>query len=121
MRSFLILSVLAVCLGPIVPASLHGSAGDFSVSAMGPNGFASYEARNPAAVYNGTNGEYLVVWWGDDNSGSLINDEVEIFGQRIDAATGDEAGTNDFRISDMGSDGSTQYGALYPKVAYDSN
>ncbi len=92
----------------------------FRISDMGPEEDTSYEARNPAVVYNATDDEYLVVWWGDDSSGALVNDEFEIFGQRIDATTGVEAGTNDFRISDMGTDGSTLYGAFYPRVAYDT-
>ena len=48
------------------------------------------------------NNEFLVVWQGDDNSGSLVEGEEEIFGQRLNAATGAAVGNNDFRISDMG-------------------
>ncbi len=90
------------------------------VSDMGPNGNASYGAYSPAVAYNNTNNEYLVVWQGDDDTGALVDAESEIYGQRINAATGAEVGTNDLRISDMGSDGDTAYGAFGPVVAYNS-
>ncbi|MGH8566289.1 MAG: calcium-binding protein [Gammaproteobacteria bacterium] len=47
-----------------------------------------------------------------------MDDEFEIIGQRIDAATGAEIGVNDFRISDMGPDGSVNFGASVPALAY---
>ncbi|MDD5724015.1 MAG: hypothetical protein PHY29_09825 [Syntrophales bacterium] len=93
---------------------------DFRISDMGPDGNADYAANSPAVAYNSTNNEYLVVWFGDDNSGSLVDGENEIFGQRINAATGAEVGTNDFRISDMGGTGDTSYFALQPAVAWNS-
>ncbi|MFN8392930.1 MAG: Ig-like domain-containing protein [Bdellovibrionota bacterium] len=91
---------------------------DFRISDMGPNGNLSYGAYDPAVAYNPTANEYLVVWWGDDNSGSLVSGEYEIYGQRINGATGAEVGSNDFRISDMGSDGSTASSAMKPAVVY---
>jgi hypothetical protein len=93
---------------------------DFRISDMGPDGDDSYDAYYPAVAYNSTDNEYLVVWEGDDNTAPLVDDEFEIFGQRINAATGAEVGINDFRISDMGPDGNTVYGAHYPAVAYKS-
>ena len=39
----------------------------------------------PAVAYNSTNNEYLVVWAGDDNTAPLVDDEFEIFGQRLNA------------------------------------
>ncbi len=91
---------------------------DFRISDMGPVGSGSYDALDPAVAYNSTGDEYLVVWEGDDNTAPLINEEFEIFGQRIDAATGAEAGTNDFRISDMGPDASAAFAGFAPSVAY---
>jgi len=93
---------------------------DFRLSDMGPDGKVSYDAGDPAVAYNSANNEYLVVWRGDDDTGGLVNEEREIFGQRVDAATGAEIGTNDFRLSDMGPDGDASYGARYPAVAYNS-
>jgi len=93
---------------------------DFRISDMGPNGDTEFDADKPAVAYNPTNNEYLVVWHGDDNTGLLVNDEFEIFGQRLNAATGAEVGTNDFRISDMGPDGNANFSALIPAVAYNS-
>ncbi|MDY7075302.1 MAG: FG-GAP-like repeat-containing protein [Chloroflexota bacterium] len=94
---------------------------DFRISDMGAtDGSGDYDARNPAVAYNSTNNEYLVVWYGDDDTGSLIDNENEIFGQRINGATGAEVGTNDFRISDMGGTGNTTYAAYNAAVAYNS-
>jgi Ca2+-binding RTX toxin-like protein len=85
-------------------------ANDFRVSDMGPDGSTNYAASNPAVAYNAQANEYLVVWNGDDDTAPLVNGEFEIFGQRL-TGSGGEAGANDFRISDMGPDGSTAYGA----------
>ncbi len=55
----------------------------------------------------------------DDNTAPLVNGEYEIFGQRL-TATGTGTGSNDFRLSDMGPEGSAVYGAFNPAVAYSS-
>jgi uncharacterized repeat protein (TIGR01451 family) len=94
---------------------------DFRISDMGTSDTSGlYDALTPAVAYNSATGEYLVVWSGDDNSAPLVEDEFEIFGQRINATTGAQVGTNDFRISDMGPDGNPGYDALTPAVAYNS-
>ncbi|MCB0036805.1 MAG: hypothetical protein KDE51_22390, partial [Anaerolineales bacterium] len=93
---------------------------DFRISDMGGLGDANYDAQFPRVAYNATNNEYLVVWMSDDNSGSLIDNEFEIFGQRLNAATGAAVGSNDFRISDMGGTGNTTYSANRPDVVWNS-
>jgi hypothetical protein len=93
---------------------------DFRISDMGPDGNVSYKVSDVSVAYNSNSNEYLVVWRGDDNSGTLVDDEFEIFGQRLNAATGAEVGTNDFRISNMGVDGSTAGVADVPWVVYNS-
>lgn len=96
---------------------------DQRISNAGPDGDPAYGLGTsfPNVAYNSANNEYLVVWAGDDNSGALVNDEYEIFGQRVDAATGVEIGANDFRISDMGPNGDPDYDAGFPEVAYNSS
>ncbi len=105
-----------------VTIDLEVGANDYRISDMGGNWTTG--AADPAVAYDSTDNEYLVVWEGDDNSdyggGPLADDEYEIYGQRIDAATGAEVGENDFRISDMGPDGDADYDALNPAVAYNS-
>ena len=59
------------------------------ISNMGPTEDSTYDADDPDVAYNSNANEYLVVWSGDDNRGLLEEDEFEIFGQRIDAATGE--------------------------------
>ncbi len=78
---------------------------------MGGIGDPDYAARNPAVAYDVGANEYLVVWEGDDNVGGLVQGENEIFGQRLDAATGMSCGANDFRISEMGGTGDASYNA----------
>src|SRR5262249_52773449 len=93
-------------------------ANDFRISDMGPDGDTNFAALNPKVAYSGAANEYLVVWQGDDNAATPVGKEFEIFGQRLDAATGMEVGANDFRISDMGPDGNTAFAAFHPAVAY---
>ncbi len=93
---------------------------DLRLSDMGPDGDPAYDARSPAVAYNSTENEYLVVWCGDDNTGALVDEEWEIYGQRVEGNTGAEIGP-DLRLSNMGFDGSPNYDALGPAVAYNSN
>ncbi|MCB0210219.1 MAG: hypothetical protein KDJ52_12855 [Anaerolineae bacterium] len=92
---------------------------DFRISDMGPDGDDLFGAIFPAVVYNSTDNEYLVVWHGSDNTGDLVDDELEVFGQRLDGTTADEK-ESDFRISNMGPDGDGLFGALDAAVAYNS-
>ncbi len=102
-------------------------ANDFRISDMGPDGDANFDASfgsgwaiwgKPAVAYNATADEYLVVWMGDDGSGAQLDDEFEIYAQRLDALTGEEVGPNDYRISDMGPDGEAEAFGRYPAVVY---
>ena len=99
---------------------------DFRISDLGDDGETTATVRDnflatePSVAYNSTNNEYLVVWWGDDDTGALVDDEFEVYGQRLDGATGAEIGTNDFRISDMGSDGDTNFSATGVDLVYNS-
>lgn len=65
-------------------------------------------------TYNATNHEFFAVYRAKDSIG-----EYEIYAQRIDLA-GNRVGTEDIRISHMGPDGSTQYTAQPPDVAWNS-
>src|SRR5262245_47260540 len=93
---------------------------NFRISNMGPDGDTNFAARAPAVAYNSVNNEYLVAWQGDDDTARLADGEREIFGQRLNAATGAEVGTHNFRLSDMGPDGDTSFAAFFPAVAYNS-
>lgn len=93
------------------------------VSDVGDNGAsdATTQAASPAVVYNDAfpTEEYMVVWQADDtDAAGVVNNEFEIFGQRLSTA-GAELGANDFQISDVGdsglSDATTQ--ATSPAVA----
>ncbi|MCF6299947.1 MAG: hypothetical protein L3J52_02345 [Proteobacteria bacterium] len=60
-----------------------------------------------------------MIWHGDNDINSLIDEEYEIFGQLLDQSGG-EIGINDFRISDMGDTGDNTFNALSPDVTYNS-
>lgn len=113
-----------------VIADTHGPknlmADDFRISSMGPNGDTDYGAfwfgffmMAPDVAYNPVTDQYLVVWFADDNTAPLVDNEFEIFGQLIDATSGAPVGSR-IRISFMGPDGSVDYGAVFPSVTYNS-
>lgn len=93
---------------------------DIRISDMGPDGDTGFDAFNPSVAFGAGSGEFFVTWQSDDDTGTAVNDETEIWGQRITAA-GAEAGPNDIRISDNGPDGDPTFDAQNPQVVYNSN
>jgi hypothetical protein len=93
-------------------------ANDFRISDMGPDGDPRFSAARAAVSYDSAADEYMVVWDGDDDTGARVDNEFEIYGQRV-SASGAEVGPNDFRVSDMGKAGSGRFDALRPVVAND--
>lgn len=98
-------------------------AGNFRISDMGDSGDPSFAALAPKVAWNATANQYLVVWRGDDDTGGLVENEVEIFGQRL-GALGAEIGANDFRISEMTGPilgtGSGLSSAIFPDVSWNA-
>ncbi len=92
---------------------------DFRISFNGPTDDAEFDAFNPNVAYNSTRNEFLVVWHGDDNRLTLVNNEFEIFGQVVDEVEG-LVFTGNIRFSDMGPDGNSDFNAFNPSVAYNS-
>ena len=92
---------------------------DFRISDMGPDNNLSFDATQPELTYNITHNEYFVVWRGDDNTSPLIDNEFEIFGQRI-SNLGVEIGLNDQRITFVGPNSNTNYSASHPGISWDS-
>ena len=87
------------------------------ISDMGPDGATNFGASRPDVVYNPTADEYFVVWEGVDDTFPLVAGELEIFGQRL-TSNGTQIVPNDFRISNMGPDGDTNFQALFAAVAF---
>lgn len=88
----------------------------FRISELGPASNAAYDAYVPDVAYSPVGNEYWVTWSGDDNIGGMVDEEFEIFLQRI-LATGAETGPTDYRLSAMGPDGSAAYDANQPQLA----
>lgn len=86
---------------------------DFRISDMGPDGYPNYSGESPDIAYDTNKQLYLVVWHGD-----LTENELETFGQLIDADSREEVGFNDFRLSDMGPDGNEFFDAAMSSVAF---
>jgi hypothetical protein len=95
----------------LTAAGAETGTNDFRMSDMGPDDSTTYSAVSPA-VASDPDGEYLVVWHGDDT----VDSEFEIWGQRL-SATGTEVGDNDFRVSQMGPDGDPAYEGARPALA----
>lgn len=93
---------------------------DFRISEMGPPGDESdeFEAAPPSIAWNSTLNQYLVAWHGNDGVPPFAPKEREVFGQLL-AADGTQIGADDFRISDMGTDGDAKTNAFRPRIAYD--
>ena len=91
---------------------------DFRISSMGQEDNAPTSNMTPAVAADSN--FYLVAWSGNDNRPPLAKEELEIFGQFINAGSGKEIGLDDFRISDMGPDGNKKFEADWPAVSYAS-
>ncbi len=86
---------------------------DQRLSNMGGLGIANFsQALESHLAYNGSTGNYLIVWRGDDQ-----NDEKdEIYGQLVAGGSGYEIGTNDFMISRM--EGDDKFDTRNPVAVY---
>lgn len=90
---------------------------DFPISEMGPVGNTSFNASPPSVAWNSVLNQYLVGWHGTEVA-PLATNEKEVYGQLL-AADGTPIGADDFRISDMGPDGTAEYNAFRPRIAFD--
>lgn len=93
---------------------------DFRISSQGgsPSVNDGTHGTHAAVAWNSAADEFLVVWRaGSRFVGGVL--EYEVFGQRIDGATGSLIGAN-FRISNAGADGDASVNVLEPAVDYDS-
>ncbi|MFI0429410.1 T9SS type A sorting domain-containing protein [Mariniflexile sp. HMF6888] len=113
-----ITSLLALLAYILTNAQEFGN-NDFRISDMGTDGTTSFVSFKPKVAYSISEDKYLVVWSADDNRGSVVDNEFEIYGQFIDG-DGNEVGLNDFRISFLGTDGDTAFRAEDPDVAYNA-
>ncbi|HEY3015907.1 MAG TPA: Ig-like domain-containing protein [Nocardioides sp.] len=99
--------------------------GGLRVSDMGADdanaNFDVFQA--PDLAWDATDNQYLVVWRADDDSNGLVNNENEVFGQRLAYSGGNlvETGANDVQLSDVGgANGASAFDASDPAVAWNS-
>ena len=86
---------------------------------MGVDGDAAAQAFKAEVAFNPIADEAFVVWCGDDQTPPLVDDEFEVWGQRVNTSTGGLIGTA-VRISFAGADGDSSRSGCYPDVAYNS-
>lgn len=91
---------------------------DFQISDAGPLGDTAYSVFSSDVAFSRSTDQFLVVWSGHGEES--MGPELEVWGRRIDASTGDAVEMDDFRISTTGFEGDITYGGLNPGVAYGS-
>lgn len=93
---------------------------NFRMSYLGETGDAAYTAGHPSIAYNYRDNMYLVVYSGEDNGGSLVDGEFEIWGSRIRPGP-DFVQITHLRLSQIGGQGDAAWSAFDPSVTYDGN
>ncbi len=98
--------------------SLLGS--QLTVSQMGSGGTNEF-ALDPKVDYSATSNEFLVIWRGDEGgTDGLVDNEIEIFGQRYSSASLTPQGSR-MQISQMaGANGDTNFDASDPEITWNS-
>jgi hypothetical protein len=94
-------------------------ADDFAISDAGAIPTGDRQPEDPDVAYGSGPNEYLVTWDGDELTSPGVDNEYEVFGQRLDT-TAAEIGADDFRISQGGTDGDPVHNLGDPAVAYGS-
>ncbi|MCB0033572.1 MAG: DUF11 domain-containing protein, partial [Anaerolineales bacterium] len=70
-----------------------------AVSSMGPDANGNYQADRPAVAYGTASQKALVVWEGDDDTGSLVDNKMEIYGGFVSLAECNAFDTADLSVS----------------------
>ncbi len=116
---FLTSAAMAVSIVPVGAVDEVSEVGlQQRISSMGADGDVASGGFAPVVAHDPASDRYLVVWYGDTGEAPLVDDELEIWAQLLtdDGAPVGEAQ----RVSSMGPDGSADYDALDPAVAFDA-
>ncbi|MFC1610047.1 hypothetical protein ACFL6C_03760, partial [Myxococcota bacterium] len=89
---------------------------DFRISFMGAAGNSSYHAWYADVAVADSGGTFNAVWHSDDNTGGVVDNELEIFSQLVDT-TGTLVGSRE-RISNAGPLGDPSYDANGPAIVF---
>jgi hypothetical protein len=114
----------------VFAARLSGASGakigsQFRVSAMGNDSETdatervNYYGADPVVAWNNRSNQYFVVWYGDDNTGVLSNNENEVFGQLLDVS-GTKISSR-IRCSFMGTNGDANSRGTSPDVVFNAS
>jgi hypothetical protein len=102
--------------GQFVTASTGLPSGpDFRISDVGLAGSSSFFGSTSAVAYNLATGNYIVTYHGDEK----VDNEQEIWIRRVDN-TGNILDDDEVRLTTMGPDGATNFGAFNSAIAYSS-
>ena len=102
-----------VTIDPVIGAN------DQRLSDMGGLGTANIHiADNPAIAFNNNDNEYFVVWEGTENNAAT--EQTQIYGQRINAETGAEIGTNDILVGTTPGGADPGRDAATPAIVYNA-
>jgi hypothetical protein len=102
------------------PSAVPFAINDVRVSDMGGLGDPAFGVLAPTLSWDGVAGEYLLVWSGDDDTGGLVDDELELFAQRL-SRHAVELGPNDERLGAIGGTGDAVFAAVNPVLAYNGS
>lgn len=102
---------------------LAGSVGSGEAAEIGEDDFRisnvqGGDANDPKVAFNSQDRQYLVIWEANDDAFG-IGSEVEVYGQIVDADSGDLVG-GPFRISNTGVDGNGSASINTPDIAYNA-
>ncbi|MEZ5465385.1 MAG: choice-of-anchor Q domain-containing protein [Lysobacteraceae bacterium] len=107
--------------GRTVSASGALTGTQIRISSMGVDGDVNARADQPRVAYSPVNDEYLVVWRGDESTPPLVDNENEIFAQRINAASRNLVAGR-MQVSAMaGANGDTNFDASDPSISRNAN
>ena len=91
---------------------------DFQITSVGTDGDTSIVPNDPQIAHNPVSNRYFVVWFADDTDFGLQDNELEIFGQLLNA-DGSNFGVIE-RLSDVGGSNEMDYDATRVTLAHRS-
>jgi hypothetical protein len=93
---------------------------DLRFSDVGTDGDPNFTPVRPDIGFNPFLEQFLFAWSGDNDTGGGVDEESEVWGQRV-GVDGSLVGGVGFRISHSGTDGDPNFAANRPALAFDGS